>query len=85
MTDIRVQTVNKAQSAEVEIESDTKAADIIDTAIDNWELPKDTAYKLTNKSTGITLNNSQTLQAQGVTAGDILEIQPNIKAGGNGT
>jgi hypothetical protein len=88
MGDINViiRTADKARKAEVTVADTQTCGDIIQAAVDNWSLPKETDYTVTNvsKSPPQTLNPSTSLVKAGVAAGETLEIQPVLVAGGKG-
>lgn len=89
MSDISliIRTADKARKAEITVADTQTCGDIIDAAVDNWSLPKgtDDSYTLTNvsKSPPQTLNPTTPLCKAGVAAGETLEIQPVLVAGGN--
>ncbi len=79
-----IRTADKARKAEITVADTQTCGDIIQAALDNWALPKDTDYTITNvsKTPPQTLNPSTPLLKAGVTSGDILELQPVLVAGG---
>ncbi len=86
MSDITliVRTADKARKAEIVVSDIQTCADIIQEAVNNWSLPKDTDYTLTNvsKNPPQSINPSLALGKAGVVAGETLEIQPVLVAGG---
>lgn len=86
MSDINliIRTADRARKAEITVVDTQTCGDIIQAAIDNWALPKETDYTVTNvsKTPAQTLNPSTSLAKAGVVAGEILEIQPVLVAGG---
>lgn len=78
---IIVRTADQTRKAEVNLVDTTNGSDVIQAAIDNWKLPHDTDYSLANASSGKAMNPGQTLAANAVKDGDILEIQPVLVAG----
>lgn len=78
---IIIRTADKTRKAEISISSSNTVGDIIQGAIDNWALPKDTEYTIVNTSSGKTLNPSDPIDKSGVSSGEILEIQPVLVAG----
>lgn len=86
MSDINliIRTADKARKAEITVSNTQTCGDIIQAAVDNWALPKDTDYTVTNvsKSPPQTLNPATPLDKAGVTTGETLEIQPVLVAGG---
>ena len=83
MSDIKiiVRTPDQTRKAEVELSADNTGKDIIQTAVDNWQLPQDTDYKLVNTTTGKAIAPTAKLQESGVADGNILEVQPVLVAG----
>jgi hypothetical protein len=78
---LMVRTADQARKAELRVSSHNTAADIIQGAITNWSLPKDTDYTVVNVTTGKALNQNETLAIAGVNDRDMLEIQPVLVAG----
>jgi hypothetical protein len=76
-----VRTADRTQKAEVTLSPQQTGGDIIQTAISNWNLPRDTDYSLVNDTQKKTLNPSDTLARSSVATGDVLEIQPVLVAG----
>ncbi len=81
--DLTIRTADRARKAEITVEDSQTCGDIIQAAIDNWELPIETDYTITNvsKTPPQTLNPAMALVVAGVLAGEILEIQPVLVAG----
>ncbi len=86
MSDISliIRTADKARKAEITVSDTQTCGDIIQAAVDNWAMPKETDYTVTNvsKAPPQTLNPSTSLAKAGITTGEILEIQPVLVAGG---
>jgi hypothetical protein len=80
-----VRTADKARKAEITVADSQTCGDVIQAAVDNWALPKETDYTITNvsKVPPETLNPSTPLARAGVAAGETLEIQPVLVAGGS--
>jgi len=76
-----IRTADQTRKAEVKMSTDNSGADVIDAAVSNWSLPTDTDYTLVNASSNKSLQPRETLSANGVKDGDILEIQPVLVAG----
>lgn len=83
MSEINVilRTADQTRKAEVTVPSDNTAGDILQAAADNWSLPTDTDYSLSNASSGKALTANMTLAEAGIKDGDILEVQPVLVAG----
>jgi len=83
MSEVKViiRTADQARKAEVTMARTNTGADVIQAAVDNWSLPTDTDYSLVNTSSGKSLAPAQTLSADLVADGAILEVQPVLVAG----
>lgn len=77
---LTVRTADQTRKAAVEIDPDSTAAQVIQSAADNWSLPADTDYALVNVTTGKTLSPGMTLR-EAARPGDTLEVQPVLVAG----
>lgn len=78
---IIIRTADQTRKAEVSLAESSTGADVIQGAVDNWSLPKDTDYSLVNTTTSKTVFPAGSLAAQGVKSGDVLEVQPVLVAG----
>jgi len=78
-----IRTADQARKAEIKVPVTSSAADIVQAAIQNWQLPGDTDYTLVNITTGFSfdLSSQSTIGSLGVQDGHILEIQPVLVAG----
>ena len=83
MPDVKfiIRTADQTRKAEVEMDRSSIGSDILQAAVDNWALPRDTDYSLVNVSTGKSLVPTQLLDENFVKPGDILEVQPVLVAG----
>jgi hypothetical protein len=83
MSDLKliVRTADRTKKAEVTLAPQQTGADIIQTAVENWSLPRDTDYSLVNDTQRKTLNPTDSLERAGVATGDVLEVQPVLVAG----
>jgi len=83
MSELRliVRTADRTKKAEVTLSPQQTGGDIIQTAVENWSLPRDTDYSLVNNTQGKTMNPSDSLERSGVATGDVLEVQPVLVAG----
>jgi hypothetical protein len=77
-----VQTADHTRKAELTLDRGLAGGDVMQAAMDNWALPRDTDYSLVNTSTGKALAARQTLGEDTVRDGDVLEVQPMLVAGG---
>lgn len=78
-----IRTADRTKKAEITVDEAQTCGDLIQASVDNWALPKDTDYTITNvsKNPPQTLIPSNTLTKSGVLAGETLEIQPVLVAG----
>lgn len=76
-----VRLADGSRKARVTVSPAQRVSEIVSSAIDNWALPKDVDYTVVDTSKGQALNLSQTLGQNGVSAGDVLEIQPALVGG----
>ncbi|GMU70364.1 MAG: hypothetical protein AMXMBFR37_26960 [Steroidobacteraceae bacterium] len=83
MSDVSViiRTADQARKAEVTLPGSHTGADVIQAAVDNWKLPRDTDYSLVNTRTAKLIATANSLDSQGVQNGDVLEVQPVLVAG----
>ncbi len=85
MSDITliIRTADRTKKAEITVSDSQTCGDIIQASVDNWAMPKDTDYTVTNvtKNPPQTLNPSTSLEKAGVLSGETLEIQPVLVAG----
>lgn len=81
--DLVLRTADRARKAELRVAEDQTCGDLIQAAMENWSLPPDTDYTITNvsKTPPQTLNPSTDLVEAGVLPGETLEIQPVLVAG----
>ena len=79
--DVIIRTADQTRKAEVTLPGTHTGADVIQAAVDNWSLPKDTDYSLVNTRLSKPIQPGLALDAQGVQSGDILEVQPMLVAG----
>lgn len=77
MTDVNIiiRTADQTRKAEVALSSSQTGGDVIQAAVDNWSLPKDTDYSLVNTRTAEPIQPDGSLDSQGVKNGDVLEVQ----------
>lgn len=76
-----IRTADQTRKAEISLAPESTVAEIVQAAIENWSLPRDTDYSVVNISNGKALNPTDTLQKLNIASGDILEIQPVLVAG----
>lgn len=83
MSEVKViiRTADLTRKAEVSVARDSKASELIQAAVDNWALPADTDYALVNTSSGKSIAPGQSLAADVVDEGAVLEVQPVLVAG----
>ena len=80
---ITVRTADQTRKAEVTVDRENKGSDIIQNAVENWELPTDTEYQLTNVTQQKTIMPDENLSEKVVNDDDTLEVQPVLVAGSN--
>ena len=78
-----IRTADKARKAEITVDESQTCGDLIQAAVDNWALPTDTDYTISNvtKTPAIILNPMTPINKADVSTGDTLEIQPVLVAG----
>ena len=81
--ELTLRTADRARKAEVTVDDSQTCGEVVQSAVENWTLPADSEYTLTNvsKVPPVTLDPSTDLAAAGVLAGETLEIQPVLVAG----
>jgi len=83
MSDIKltIQTADQTRKAEITVPEGTDTSEVLQAAIDNWALPRETEYSIANLSSGQALVPTQSISSNQVSEGDVLEIQPVLVAG----
>lgn len=86
MSEVKVilRTADRTRKAEVTMPRDQRGADLIQGAIANWSLPRDTDYSLVNVTKGRVLQPNAPLSSDVVADADELELQPVLVAGCHG-
>ena len=79
---LSIRTADQTRRAELALSPHQTGAEIIQSAVDHWALPTDADYTLVNVTQGRALKPNETLDLAGVNAGDVLEVQPVLVAGG---
>jgi hypothetical protein len=81
-----IRTADRARKAEITVSDSQTCSDLIEAAVENWALPKETNYTIANVTNvpAKILNPAKSLAAEELKAGDVLEIQPVLVAGGDG-
>ncbi len=77
---VQIRTADQTRKAQVEVETDKSAGELIQAAVDNWKLPVDTEYTLVNVTRGTTVPAAQRVGSV-ADPGDVLEVQPVLVAG----
>jgi hypothetical protein len=75
-----IRTADHTRKAQVDVEGNKSASDLIQASVDNWKLPTDTEYTLVNVTQGKTVA-PVSLVASFATPNDVLEVQPVLVAG----
>lgn len=76
-----LRTADQTRKAEVTLEVNNTGADVIQAAVDNWQLPTDTDYSLVAVNSGKAVALADSLEKSGIEEGEILEVQPVLVAG----
>lgn len=76
-----LRTADQVRKAEIAVPREMRAADVVQTAIENWQLPRETDYTVVNVTQGKALVLDQPLSDTVAREGDVLEIQPVLVAG----
>jgi hypothetical protein len=79
---LSIRTADQTRRAELALSPHQTGAEIIQSAVDHWVLPTDADYTLVNVTQGRAVKPNETLDEAGVNAGDVLEVQPVLVAGG---
>jgi len=78
---VLIRTADQTRKAEITVERTSTGGDVIQAAVENWSLPKDTDYALVNTTSGKSISPSQPLSEDAVNDGAVLEVQPVLVAG----
>ncbi len=78
---LSIRMADRSRKAEISVSPELIIKDVIEGAIQNWELPRDIDYTIVNATTGRTLNPTDTMGRAGIRTGDLLEVQPVLTAG----
>jgi hypothetical protein len=76
-----VRTADQSRKAEIAVSAENTVGDIVDSAIQNWALPRDADYTVVNVTRGKSLNPAEPISRTGIQPGDVLELQPVLVAG----
>jgi len=75
-----IRTADQTRKAQVEVEGNKTAGDLIQASVDNWKLSTDTEYTLVNVTQGKTVAPASTVSSF-ASQNDVLEVQPVLVAG----
>jgi hypothetical protein len=75
-----IRTADQTRKAQVDVEGNKSAGDLIQASVENWKLPTDTEYTLVNVTKGKTVAPAS-LVASFAGPNDVLEVQPVLVAG----
>lgn len=83
LIDLNLRTADRARKAELSVDDEQTGGDVIQAAVQNWTLPADSQYSITNvsKEPPVTIDPGTDLATAGVLPGETLEIQPVLVAG----
>jgi hypothetical protein len=79
---LNMRTADQTRRASLQIEREKTAAELMQSAVDHWNLPRDHDYTLVNISTSRLIPADAVLSKEWVGDSDIVEIQPVLLAGG---
>lgn len=74
-----IRTADQTRKAQVDIEGNKTAGDLIQVSVDNWKLPTDTEYTLVNVAQGRTIAPASAVVSF-AKDNDILEVEPVLVA-----
>jgi hypothetical protein len=78
---LTIRTATRDRQASIAAPLDATVAEILGSAMQNWNLSNNFEYVVRCERLGSQLVEDMTLQAAGVLSGDVLEIQPLADAG----
>ncbi len=78
---LHVRTADQTRRAELELDRDKSASELMQSAIDHWTLARDTEYTLVNITSGKLIPADARLTRDWVADGDLVEVQPVLVAG----
>ncbi len=78
---VQLRTQDGTKSSEVTIPVGLPAKELIEGAIDRWQLPTEGSYTLSNTRTGREIPAAAMLDTQQLQSGDTLSINPVMTAG----
>jgi hypothetical protein len=81
---LSIRTADQTRRADLTLAPGETGAEIIQSAVDHWALPRDADYTLVNVTQGVALKPHESLEQAGVKVGDLLEVQPVLVAGALG-
>ncbi len=76
-----LRTADVTRTAEVQLPGLMSASELIQSAVENWQLPPDVDYTLVNTTNGRSIPPGSTMDSCGIDPGDVLELQPILVAG----
>lgn len=79
-TQLIIRTPDQTRKAEIGVDPEIRAADVIQAAIEKWNLSPQTPYKLVNTRTGREFIATDKMSPDVVSQGDVLEVQPTLVA-----
>ncbi len=76
-----IRTADQTRKAEIQLPSNLRIEQLVQQAQKQWNLPEGVSYALRLERTGKQLDPASTLEAMGVSNGDVLELYPILEAG----
>ena len=76
-----IRTADQTRKADVSVPVEEPCSELINGAIENWELDQSGSYTINNVTKNIALDPDEKIGKTGTENGDILEIQPVLVAG----
>jgi hypothetical protein len=76
-----IRTADQTRKAEIQLPSNLRIEQLVQQAQKQWNLPEGVSYALRLERTGKQLDPASTLEAMGVSSGDVLELYPILEAG----
>lgn len=76
-----IRTADQTRKAEIQLPSNLRIEQLVQQAQKQWNLPEGVSCALRLERTGKQLDPASTLEAMGVSSGDVLELYPILEAG----
>jgi len=76
-----IRTADQTRKAEIQLPGNLRIEQLVRQAQKQWNLPEGVSYAVRLERTGKQLDPVSTLEAMGVSSGDVLELYPILEAG----